>query len=436
MIGIKRKTNVIRDNSFERTLFCLILITNIVFFGITVVVTRGETLSSVFFHDINDTFMDFFNSICHTINRRPYIIGSIYPPLAYVIFYIFSRFLSESQVDFISVGNLNGASIRETQGGRLAITVFLMLVFLLLILILTSCIKEKPLVKNGIIISICFSAPVYYTIERGNILILSMVFTLIFCITYNTPNKVMRETGYISLAIAAGIKIYPAILGIILIKERRYKETIRCVIYGLIFFLLPFLFIGGLESVPLLIKNILTTSEGFSRDIGYGWKVNFSNSFMVLGKMIGFHDVSELFVQVLVIGIMIMCIVSAFFIKTRWKTVALLMLIAVGGPEFSFVYSVSFMVIPLVMLLNQKERYSTGDRIYLFLFLVLLGYYPFGNVKYKGISNGWPYTKGTFIISICLIILTLLLVSEGIQELSKAVIRIKNNHNKNFRRNV
>ena len=53
-----------------------------------------------------------------------------------------------------------------------------------------------------------------------------------------------REAALILIAMAAGIKLYPAIIGVIYLREKRFKEAIRLVIYGLIIFLVPFAFCG------------------------------------------------------------------------------------------------------------------------------------------------------------------------------------------------
>ena len=78
------------------------------------------------------------------------------------------------------------------------------------------------------------SYPVMFCLERGNILILSVVFAMFFIFFKDSDNKFIKELSYISLAMSAGIKIYPAVFGLTLIIEKKYKEALRLLFYGFI----------------------------------------------------------------------------------------------------------------------------------------------------------------------------------------------------------
>jgi hypothetical protein len=84
---------------------------------------------------------------------------------------------------------------------------------------------------------------------------------MFFVFNRNSENKFIRELSFILLAVAAGIKLYPAAFGLLLITDRKFKESIRLLIYGLICFILPFFFYDGIESIRDLLFNLNNFSD-------------------------------------------------------------------------------------------------------------------------------------------------------------------------------
>ena len=84
-----------------------------------------------------------------------------------------------------------------------------------------------------------------YAYERGNLIQLTVVLSTIFLLCYNSKNKIIKEISFICLATAAALKIFPALFGILLLFDKKYKEAMRLIIYGINFTSLPFLFFEG-----------------------------------------------------------------------------------------------------------------------------------------------------------------------------------------------
>ncbi|AGI47099.1 hypothetical protein TALC_00084 [Thermoplasmatales archaeon BRNA1] len=84
-----------------------------------------------------------------------------------------------------------------------------------------------------------------YAIQRGNCIFYAIVFMLLFILGYRSEKKWIRYASYVCLAIATGIKLYPALLAILILREREIKEFLICV--GLVagVFLVSFLFTDG-----------------------------------------------------------------------------------------------------------------------------------------------------------------------------------------------
>ena len=104
---------------------------------------------------------------------------------------------------------------------------------------------------------------------------------MIYIYGYNSEKEIVKHIAFISLAVSASIKIYPALFGLILIRDKRWKDALICCMYGIIIFLAPFMFFGGIKNVGLMIANILNCTADMN-NTGEGLKLNISNIFFFL----------------------------------------------------------------------------------------------------------------------------------------------------------
>ena len=154
------------------------------------------------------------------------------------------------------------------------------------------------------------------------------------------------------LAFAAGIKIYPAVFGVILIKERKWADAVRLVIYGVVLFFVPFFFFEGMDSIKGMIYWL---THGTYVNDGFGYNFNFNNmlsivSFLVCGKT-----------TVSMAWSLIPAALSAlliFFSSDRYINLIGIMLFIIMVPGFSCLYMLIFMIIPLLEFLKQKKETS------------------------------------------------------------------------------
>ena len=99
--------------------------------------------------------------------------------------------------------------------------------------------------RNGVAFSALLSFPVFFTIGTGNNTLFAAIFTMIYLFWYDSSNRYQREMALISLAAAAATKLAPAIFGILLLYEKRWKDALRTIIYGVVLGVLPFCVFGG-----------------------------------------------------------------------------------------------------------------------------------------------------------------------------------------------
>jgi hypothetical protein len=84
-----------------------------------------------------------------------------------------------------------------------------------------------------------FSYGVLYGLERGNILLLCWPLMAFFILYRNSEKPLLRELACLALAIAAGFKLYPAFLGVLLLRDKNYLAAVRTVLYGVVCLCFP-----------------------------------------------------------------------------------------------------------------------------------------------------------------------------------------------------
>lgn len=346
--------------------------------------------SKMYFVDVYDTWMDFFNPVYHAGGRDPYVDTTrIYPPICYCFYWFVARFIPEP------VYSVNPRGMRFTQSGMVAFSVYFVLTTFIFVYVISKFIKLstsgnrievdkgrgefEDLIQKVFILFILISSPFLYQFERANIIIIALSFLIGYLLMKDSKNKVVREIGLICLAVSACIKIYPAVFGLLLLKEKRWFDSVRVVIYGILLFFLPFAFMGGFDKAKSLLEALLA-SPSYSDPINYGLgnKINISNFISSVDTLVRTHGVVSLRVfnlaQKLAIVMTIVAIILAAITKEEWKTYALLTGVMVGYPVFSFMYCGIFLVIPLVAFVMQKrQKIKVMDIVYLLIFLLIFG---------------------------------------------------------------
>ena len=161
-------------------------------------------------------------------------------------------------------------------------TMLLFLLFVIFTVFAMYAIMEKMLAgtvahKKALVFCALFSYGVLYGVERGNIILLCWVLMAFFLCYRNDDNAVLRELACLALAAAAGMKLYPAFLGILLLKDRRIFAAIRTILYGVASVVLPlYLFNEGLLGLRMWLNVVFSFQGGSS----YPWVGNGFSSIM------------------------------------------------------------------------------------------------------------------------------------------------------------
>ena len=404
----------INKANLHRKIFCDLMIILYVIFVIGIYLSKGEFLRNIFFLNQADYFMDFFNSIQY--GKDPYGNNVIYPPFINVLY----GFLGHVIPDAIKA---NGTvSMRDSNIGMMVFFIYNLLQIFLFMFVSELVLNFSKSEKYKILFVILLSQPLLFCFQRGNSVFLAMTCMMFFVALYDSDKLLYRNFGYFMLGIAAGIKIYPAIFGIILIRERKWKETVVCFLYGVIIFTLPFFVLdGGLRNFPRMFENIKNCSIAFSEN-RLGGKHNITNFLDIVESFLN-KDFAYLNVC-LIAFIALASIFIVVFCRNieSWKVYALLASMMIFLPSFSYTYNLVFMVIPLMFFLKEGIH-GKKDIIYSVLYVLVFAPVLQQTEDILGMDkiDDYPLTYGVLIQNIALIIMFILICLDAIYIVIKGI---------------
>lgn len=365
----KMKNNTILTSSklYERIFIFVSLFSFILW--LLVLIYEGEMSNqfNLFFRQCEDFFADTLNVIGYSALRDVYncpINGmqeKAYPPLSYFLLYFFSRIIN------CDIYYTEGSFINMYKEPTLLIILIIctMIVMIFLYELIRTLIKGNNMTKRLIALSCLISSPMLFTLERGNTILIVLLFFMFYLFFYNSENKFLKEISLISLAIVGALKITPAVIGILLIYNKQWKEVFRTLVYGIVFGILPFFFFkGGLSNIFLFVDNlkqnltVYNSNEGCTLLAGLlSYGVEGNNQLVTIMKIITY-----------IICFSLMIIIPLY--KKNWEKVLAVSIVLVILPSHSGYYCILYLFPALIMFLNDKNH-SKCDLIVLLAFVIM-----------------------------------------------------------------
>lgn len=332
-------------------LFLIISLAGTIIFLLTMIIGKGLGAEWIVMENNFDfSFTDHFRHIAFASDMEHFYFNTndaTFPPFAYLLYYLLYR---------INPNSWSVTEWKECRDYQYNVIVFIGL--LIVVILLYKFIADQILKGYSdtkrllIVLATIISAPVLMgAIERGNISFFTAIIILWALYLKDSDNKIAREAALILIAMAAGIKLYPAIIGVLYIRERRFKEAFRLVIYGLIVFLVPFAFCGGIAGLIQYLK-ILFFFEGQ----GYRSWTNIRNYLLSVSDLMGQYENSAYFVKYFKIAenlFLIFSVLSVFKTKENWKRTFYPAAIMALYVPFSYRYTSVYMLIPLIFFLKE-----------------------------------------------------------------------------------
>lgn len=207
-------------------------------------------------------------------------------------------------------------------------------------------------------LSSCFA---FGVIQCANIAFFVVILLLLAIDFKESNSKIKQELAMILIAIAAAIKIYPAVFGLLYIAEKKYKEALRLIIYGILFFAVPFAFTGGIDGFNEFLNNQIRVQEVWGELSPNGIYTNF----LTLGCG---ENLSK--AMIYIFGAI--SFILFFVFRDNHKRLFMLSFIMVMCPMWSGAYTPAFFVIPFLYLISKTEYIKNKfDLFYILLYSFL-----------------------------------------------------------------
>lgn len=255
----KNKDQIYKKNVFslrlmkdynKKTLYYLILALAIASINLTYFVKfyiANKYLPAPFILDLNNTFMDFYNPLSWSIKNDAYLAWkSVYPPINF----IFLKFISY-RFEIISINPF------ELRNSNTKLSYIIMLIYLSIIIYSFTCNKFNTFkIRENILFSmlIVISTPVLFAIERGNLVVFSLLFLTLYINSRNRINELF------CLIFLMNIKPYFVIL-LIAKANKKYKD------YKFVFFAILFCALVSMLTGLFVDFNIFNFIENY---LGFG----------------------------------------------------------------------------------------------------------------------------------------------------------------------
>ena len=382
MKKLRNRFNALNRDEKCIWLFLAVMAATVTVFAIqqAIAVIRGAHFfeSPIFGSYIWDYFMDFFNVNTWVYpGSDPYgpPAYSSYPPLALAVPMIFAFF-----------GDYSDGSVVARSDIPTLITYFVvLLLFTALAAAALVCAGRKYGLSSRLTLALsvlmALSAPYIYLFGRGNYIFMVVAALAWFFYLYQSEKRWQRELAVVLLAFAAGLKLYPALFAAIYLKERRYGEFGKAVLYTLVLFFLPFLFFkDGFANFALFLRNLFDF-QGSGQASAHNYSM--PTFFYYIAQLLGGCKLSAAPAWALTAGkitaylILPLGLFCSLFSDKKWKSFALVCVTTILFPAPSYVYSACMMlpVAGVFLLTPHKEK---RDFVYLALFLLLFSPVQFG----------------------------------------------------------
>lgn len=202
-------------------------------------------------------FSDYFYHIAGASDTSiMYSYGDPYsfPPFAYFLYSLLWSFNPYKDSESI----LNWQNYRDADNAMAVFVVYSMLLMILLLYCIrqysrNESIKYTLLLPTALLLSYPFLCT---SVQRGNIVILVAILLALSWLWIDSENKGKQELALLFIAVCAGFKLYPALIGILYLKRRDWKKAVRLLLYGITVTFIPFLFFGGFHGMQSLIHTL------------------------------------------------------------------------------------------------------------------------------------------------------------------------------------
>ena len=353
---MKKLYNNIKEYNSVNLLFIIVLGSALAFMLYTIIFNAGDKTNMWFYPFIGVYGQeDFYNHVQFTNDLSTLYSNSrgdtlCFPPLAYLMYKALFNLGNTQDI----YGLFESEKYFDMPLHKHVYVYYNLIVLLLWIIGIAIANKDRNGSKLNILLTltIAFSVEFYGTgVLIGNSSLLVCGMLLIAINLRESDNKVYREIALVLIALATGLKLYPAIFGILYIFEKRWKEAIRLIVYGVITVFLPFIFLGGLEG----LKNYVSILTLVNNSDTYGFITNIQD---LVGTIIRIFTDGDFKTLCKIIGVAFLgCqIILAFISKNKYIRLYFISSTLVLILSKSYRYTAIYLVVPLILYIQDNYK--------------------------------------------------------------------------------
>ena len=343
-----------------------IFLLSVLFSAFYLAIRRGAGLEGFIYEGGKQLFMDFINNLHYpTHEGGPYFdsIWASFPPLAYTFYYL------------LNVGYTRAIWVYEILAYTM-LTAASVAVMLYAVQRILRRYQAGAGVSLLLTLCVLLSGIGIFTVERGNSVFNVMVMLLLAMAIRDSDNRWQREAALLLIAVAANFKIYPCLFGLLYLLEKRYKEALRLVIYGVVLFVVPFAWFGGLEG----FKAFLSNQMGIHNMLRDNYLTSIPSVAVFLSAEFAWNAQSaELVGKIIAYAYLAVSLVCVCLTKKLWMRCLLFVNISTLVPEWSCEYMAIYYAIPLALFLfDERQHEQRLSGLYTALFAGVFILLPFG----------------------------------------------------------
>lgn len=362
---------------------------------------------NVYFNRCGNFLADFLNITRYTVGRNPYYLTEVgdseraYLPFCYMLVYPFSK-----------LSDCYGADLYACQVTPIAIlsAFFLMLAGCFMLLMSSFSLCERYRLSKLAVVPIMLSGVTLFTVERANLIIFAWAASFFFVAYYDSDNPKLRVFAAIMLAIAATIKVYPVIFGLLYVYKKMWKEIAISAAICICLVFLPFLFFeGGLLRLGQLLLNVKVSSGTY----GGPWYTysRFGINYIVYQGLLYKGVAQELALrialnsQVVMRVLALIAIALSFFVKEEFTKIGLLLMALMYFPDNSQVYCAAYIFVLYFIFLRDLQKISFIKTVFFAVYFLIL-FTPFqvaGSIIGIEINNRLIINLATLVLFILLL---------------------------------
>lgn len=331
-----------------------------------------------------------------------------YPPLAVWVFQLMATIYPKN------------AAYSPEYARKYLLTLYFISTVLALFVLFSKQLGEGQKHKNLLSGAFFLTGPLLFAYQRMNIMHLALIFTMVFVLWNSSPERWKRFLSLVSLAAAANIKYFPAIFGLVLVKQRRWKATALCFLMGIYFFAFP-AFLPKSHSDPVTrnshaeqavpaaeklsvpaerVKSIVSAVSHFTSNPSVLTSVSAEAIAYRLAKRAGVTSSRTMDVIMRAsLAFFLFLAFSAFFLaKDRHTELLILSMLAILTPISSAWYGLIFLFIPFLELLK-KQSFSVIEGIEFVLYILIFIFVLDGRFSFLMPNSSWHVVLLFFVAS-------------------------------------